>query len=178
MIAKTQKNCCKNCHFLSKKTAWPDYHSFSWDDKEREELEIPEHYTAAECYKGIWSTGIDPHLGSKLKEILLIDRKDKGVLFDTNRSWDENSIWYMVENSRVAAFGKAKRFVNYVKPGDIIFYSDSWMGGLVAAARVKGDIKDSPEDDASYRNVDFLTPYPKREGRVWNGSPGMDWKIF
>ena len=76
MIAKFQKNCCKNCHFLSKRTAWPDHHRFSWDDKEREELEIPEHYTAAECYKGIWSTGIDPHLGSKLKEILLIDRKD------------------------------------------------------------------------------------------------------
>src|SRR5437588_490099 len=26
----------------------------------------------------------------------------KGVLFDTNRSWDEESIWYMIENSRVA----------------------------------------------------------------------------
>jgi len=35
----------------------------------------------------------------------------KGVLFDTNRSWDEDSIWYMMENKRVAAFGDAKRFV-------------------------------------------------------------------
>lgn len=37
----------------------------------------------------------------------------KGVLFDTNRSYDENSIWYMMENKRVAAFGDAKRFVEY-----------------------------------------------------------------
>ena len=33
----------------------------------------------------------------------------KGLLLDTNRSWDEESIWYMMENRRVAAFGDAKR---------------------------------------------------------------------
>jgi hypothetical protein len=43
----------------------------------------------------------------------------KGVIFDTNRSWDENSIWYMIENNRVAAFDEAKRFVEYLYPGDI-----------------------------------------------------------
>ena len=90
----------------------------------------------------------------------------KGVLFDTNRSWDEDSIWYMMENRRVAAFGKAKRYVKYVIPGDIIFFSDRKMGGLVAAAKVKGDIKNSPEHDASYRDVEFITPIPKREATV------------
>ncbi len=47
----------------------------------------------------------------------------KGVLFDTNRSYNEESIWYMIENSRVAAFGDAKRFVEYVYSGDIVFFS-------------------------------------------------------
>lgn len=60
----------------------------------------------------------------------------KGVLFDTNRSWDEESIWYMMENSRVAAFGDAKRFVENIIWGDIVFFSHKWVG-LVAAARVK-----------------------------------------
>ena len=46
----------------------------------------------------------------------------KGVLFDTNRSWDEESIWYMMENSRVAAFEDAKRFVERIYPGDIVFF--------------------------------------------------------
>ena len=43
------------------------------------------------CRKGIWSTRVDPHLNSSLKDILLEDRKDncffiethKGMLFDT-----------------------------------------------------------------------------------------------
>lgn len=83
----------------------------------------------------------------------------KGVLFDTNRSWDEDSIWYMMENSRVAAFGDAKRFVEYVYPGDIVFFSHKWTG-LVAAARVKkGKIK-APDQETLYREVEFITPIP------------------
>lgn len=90
----------------------------------------------------------------------------KGVLFDTNRYWNEESIWYMMENNRVAAFGKARRFVGYVKLGDIIFFSDREAGGLVAAAKVKGDVKHSAEDDASYRDVEFITPFPKRGEKI------------
>ena len=93
----------------------------------------------------------------------------KGVLFDTNRSWDEEAIWYMMENSRVAAFGDAKRFVEYVYPGDIIFFSHKWQG-LVAAARVKkGRIK-SPNKNTLYRDVEFITPIPQR-GEEYRAMP-------
>jgi len=85
----------------------------------------------------------------------------KGVLFDTNRSWDEDAIWYMMENSRVAAFGDAKRFVEYVYPGDIVFFSHKWVG-LVAAGRVKNVEIKAPDKETSYRDVDFLTPIPKK----------------
>ncbi|MCA9458346.1 MAG: hypothetical protein KC587_16890 [Nitrospira sp.] len=85
----------------------------------------------------------------------------KGVLFDTNRSWDEESIWYMMENNRVAAFGDAKRFVEYVYPDDIVFFSHKWTG-IVAAGRVKkGKIK-SPDDQTLFRDVEFITPIPKK----------------
>lgn len=89
----------------------------------------------------------------------------KGVLFDTNRSWDEDSIWYMMENSRVAAFGDAKRFIEYVYSDDIVFYSHKWAG-LIAAARVnKGDVK-APDSDTLYRDVTFITPIPKRGEKI------------
>ena len=85
----------------------------------------------------------------------------KGVLFDTNKSWDEDSIWYMMENCRVAAYGDAKRFVEYVYSGDIVFFSHKWTG-LVAAAKVnKGKIK-APNEDTLYRDVTFITPIPKK----------------
>lgn len=84
----------------------------------------------------------------------------KGVLFDTNRSYDEDSIWYMMENSRVAAFGGAKRFVEYVYAGDIVFFSHTGVG-LVAAGKVIGGIK-VPDDKTLYRDVEFITTIPKR----------------
>lgn len=85
----------------------------------------------------------------------------KGVLFDTNRSYDENAIWYMMENNRVAAFGEAKRFIEYIYPGDIVFFSHKWAG-LVAAGRVKNGSIKSPDDETLYRDVEFITPTPKR----------------
>lgn len=86
----------------------------------------------------------------------------KGVLFDTNRSWDENSIWSMMENSRLEAYGDAKRFVHHVHVGDIVFFSHKWCG-LIAAAKVKGEVK-APDSETLYRDVEFLTPIPSRQG--------------
>lgn len=85
----------------------------------------------------------------------------KGVLFDTNRSWNEEAIWSMMENCRLEAYGDAKRFVNHVHVGDIVFFSHKWCG-LVAAAKVKGDVK-APDEHTLYRDVEFLTPVPTKE---------------
>jgi hypothetical protein len=85
----------------------------------------------------------------------------KGVLFDTNRSWDEESIWYMIENGCIAAFDDAKRFVEYVHPGDLVFFSHRGAG-IVAAGRVKKGVIRAPNERTLYREVDFLTPVPKR----------------
>ena len=91
----------------------------------------------------------------------------KGVLFDTNRNWDKDSIWYMMENSCVAAFGDAKRFIEYIYPGDIVFFSHK-LTGLVAAAKVKkGNIK-APDGDTLYRDVEFITPIPKKGEPIEN----------
>lgn len=96
----------------------------------------------------------------------------KGVLFDTNRSWDEDSIWYMIEKNRVAAFGDAMRFVEYLNPGDIVFFSHK-NTGIIAAAKVKrGGVKqDRP--DTLYQDVEFLTKKPVRNTQI-SGYPFSD----
>lgn len=85
----------------------------------------------------------------------------KGVLFDTNRSWDEESIWSMMEKGRLEAYGDAKRFVTHVNVGDIVFYSHKGYG-IVAAARVKGEVK-APDNETLYRDVEFLTPRASKD---------------
>ena len=89
---------------------------------------------------------------------------EKGVLFDTNRTYNEESIWYMMEKRRVAAFGDAKRFVERISVGDIVFFSHRWSG-IVAAAKVRGPVRpDGPE--TLYRDVEFITPVPRRGAEV------------
>jgi hypothetical protein len=86
----------------------------------------------------------------------------KGVLFDTNRSYDENSVWEMMEKSRVAAYGEIKYVVEYLNPGDVVFFYHKWVG-LVAAGEVRGPVRQDG-DEEQYREVRFVTPVPKRQG--------------
>ena len=83
----------------------------------------------------------------------------KGVLFDTNASYDEDSIWSMIENRRISAYEKVKEVAGYLNPNDYIFYCHKGYG-IVAAAKVKGSLK--KEADEWYYNVDFLTNTPSR----------------
>src|SRR5207248_2329119 len=85
----------------------------------------------------------------------------KGVLFDTNRSWDENSVWDMIEHNRVAAYGSVKHIVDYLNPKDIVFFSHRNVG-IIAAAEVIGPPKDDGPE-ARYRDVRFLTALPKKD---------------
>ncbi len=85
----------------------------------------------------------------------------KGVLFDTNRSYDEDAIWEMMENKRVAAYGGVSHVVGYLNPRDIVFFSHKWTGS-VAAAEVLGPVRSITEEEEEYRDVRFLTPVPDK----------------
>ena len=63
----------------------------------------------------------------------------------------------------------AKRFVEYVYPGDIVFFSHKWTG-IVAAARVKKSKIKAPDEETLYRDVEFLTPVPQ-EGKAIKAMP-------
>lgn len=99
----------------------------------------------------------------------------KGVLFDTNASYDEGSIWEMMEKGRVAAYGGAKRFVDFVRPRDFVFFYHKGKG-IVAAGRVVGGrhVVKHEDYDEWYRDVEFLTPVPTRDQGVQRAmSPGQ-----
>lgn len=86
----------------------------------------------------------------------------KGVIFDTNRSYDENSIWEMMEKNRVAAYGNIKYVIDYLQPKDIVFFSHVGYG-IVAAAEVTSIRKiDANDEEEWYRDVKFLTKKPNK----------------
>lgn len=88
----------------------------------------------------------------------------KGVLFDTNRTWNEDAIWEMMRKARVSAYGDQKHVVKNLNRGDIVFYYHKWVG-VVAAAKVTGRLRFDDANDEGYRKVNFQTPIPSpREG--------------
>jgi hypothetical protein len=90
----------------------------------------------------------------------------KGVIFDTNRSYDEDSIWYMCENARVAAFGGIKGIVHSLRKNDVVFLYHKGYG-IVGAGKVRSDtVKADPKCDALYHALDWLTAIPKRNTTI------------
>jgi hypothetical protein len=85
----------------------------------------------------------------------------KGVIFDTNRSYNEESIWYMVENNRVASFGTRKDAVAQLSKGDTVFLFHKGLG-IVGAGLVRSEVKADSAKDALYRDLEWLTAKPSR----------------
>ncbi len=82
----------------------------------------------------------------------------KGVIFDTNATYSPESVWEMLENKRVSAYGDARRFADYVERGDYVFYYHKGRG-IIAAAVVEGPTK-KPDQTEWYHDVRPLTAFP------------------
>ena len=82
----------------------------------------------------------------------------KGILFDTNKSYDEDSIWDMLANSKVSAYGSVKTCVTSFNKGDYVLYYHKGYGvigaGIIKSSKAKtNDIKEE-----MYMDVNLLTP--------------------
>jgi hypothetical protein len=83
----------------------------------------------------------------------------KGVLFDTCRSYKKDSIWYMCEYGRVAAFGNQAHVVSNLGKNDIVFLYHKGEG-IIAAGKVIGEVKEDADERAKYRDLEWLTAKP------------------
>ncbi len=97
----------------------------------------------------------------------------KGVLFDTNQSWNENAIWEMMEKCRVAAYGNIKECVVYLNPKDIVFFYHRGVGIVAAGEVLNGRVKYDGQNEA-YRDVKFLTQRPRREDGISRSMPASE----
>jgi len=86
--------------------------------------------------------------------------KVKGVIFDTNRTYNESALADMIENERVAAYGDRKDAVHSLSKGDFVFFYHKGYGVVAGAEVVGGSVRADGEDQLYY-DVRFLTGVPK-----------------
>lgn len=82
----------------------------------------------------------------------------KGILFDTNKTYEPNDIWDMFANSKVSAYGSVKTCVNSFNKGDyVLYYHVGW--GVVGAGIIKSSkSKEIKSKEEMYLDVDLITP--------------------
>lgn len=90
-------------------------------------------------------------------------RDKKGILFDTNRSYNEDSVWDMFAKSKISAYGNASRYINSFNKGDyVLYYHKGW--GVIGAGIIKtSTVGEVIAQDELYHTVDLLTPVIKNE---------------
>ena len=92
----------------------------------------------------------------------------RGILFDTNKAFDLDAVWQMMENKKVAAYGSIQDLVDKLHQDDIIFFYHSGKG-IIAAGRVtEKESHTIPEYKEKYRTVTFLTAIPNKETGIQN----------
>lgn len=93
-------------------------------------------------------------------------RDKKGILFDTNRSYDENSVWDMFAKEKISAYGNASRYINSFNKGDyVLYYHKGW--GVIGAGIIKtSSVGKNAEKKELYHTVDLLTPAIKKESDI------------
>lgn len=82
----------------------------------------------------------------------------KGILFDTNKSYDKDSIWDMLANSKVSAYGSVKTCVNSFNKGDYVLYYHKGYGVVAAGIIKSSKAKSIDKNEEMYMDVSLLTP--------------------
>lgn len=82
----------------------------------------------------------------------------KGIIFDTNRSYDEKAIWDMMAKHKVSAYGDIKHCVKAFNKGDYVLYYHKGYG-VVGVGKIKSSkAKEIPQNEEMYMDVELLTP--------------------
>ena len=95
-------------------------------------------------------------------------KEARGILFDTNKAYDESAVWDMMENSKISAYGNLQYLIDGLNPEDIIFFYQSGKGIIAAGKVTEGNAIENPENDEKYCNVIFSTQVPNQEEGIIN----------
>jgi hypothetical protein len=95
-------------------------------------------------------------------------KQTKGVILDTNRTYDDDGIWHMLEHNRASIWGDAQHYIHSLNKNDLVFLSHKYVG-LIAVGRVTGNARFDGDEAEAYVPVKWLNRVPVRiEGiREW-----------
>ncbi len=93
-----------------------------------------------------------------------------GIVFDTNRTWNEDAIWDMFNNKKVSAYYDKANEVTRLKKNDYVFYYHCGYGivgaGIITSDKVHEYRDDKNEIVERYHDVELITPQITNEYEI------------
>ena len=113
----------------------------------------------------------DTNQNTSMRKFPKLKEDARGILFDTNKAYDETAVWDMMSRNRISAYNDAVKQVNRLQKDDIIFFYHK-EAGIIAAGIVvsdkptntkyNGDSEEYNGDPERYHTVEFLTQIPQQ----------------
>ncbi|MDO9581178.1 MAG: hypothetical protein Q7J06_11560 [Bacteroidales bacterium] len=90
----------------------------------------------------------------------------KGLILDTNRTYNEDCVWEMLDKNRAAAYGDQKYFADYFSKNDFVFLSHKHYGIIAGGQVISTSKADGPHE--RYVDVKWITKKPTIETGINN----------
>ena len=115
---------------------------------------------------------------SKKKATIVASKAiNKGIVFDTNKTYSDISTMDMLLGNKVSAYDDASNLVDSFNIGDFVFFSVRGAG-VVAVGRIVSDTEKIcyPEFLEKYRVVDFIVPSAEKMPHGEDDLKALSWK--
>lgn len=103
--------------------------------------------------------------------------KQKGIIFDTNKTYSSGSTMDMLLSNKVSAYGDAAMLIDSFNKNDYVFFSVKGLG-VVAGGMIVSDAEtlSYPDTVERYKVVDFLAPAPDQIPHGEEGLRALPWR--
>lgn len=109
---------------------------------------------------------------SKPHDLHINPNQIKGVILDTNRTYNEECVWDMLKKKRASAYGDVAYVADYIKKRDFVFLSHRNYG-IVAAGEATSSTK-GEYDEERYVEIKWLTKIPSKDEGIKKYLPFSD----
>ena len=81
----------------------------------------------------------------------------KGIIFDTNKTYNSKAVFDMMKNEKISAYGDARKFIDYFKKNDYVLYYHKGFGIIAIGQIISEKPQENKENKERFHKVKILT---------------------
>ena len=81
----------------------------------------------------------------------------KGIIFDTNKTYNSKAVFDMMKNDKISAYGDARKFIDYFKKNDYVLYYHKGFGIIAIGQIISEKPQENKENKERFHKVKILT---------------------